>query len=92
MVHHATCARNEVGLLVTGPFRVSKVLTEPSAVAPDAKINLCPKRVVAHWSVDYPGDQPIHPKLTSASGATALGSVVPLSCIALSILLSENGI
>jgi hypothetical protein len=29
-------------------FRVSEVITEPSAVAPDARINPCLNRVAAH--------------------------------------------
>jgi hypothetical protein len=42
------------GMFAVVQFRVNKVITEPSAVAPDAKINLCPKQVGAHgFSVNF---------------------------------------
>ncbi len=35
--------------MVVGQFRVSEAFTEPSAIAPDARINLYQNSVAAHW-------------------------------------------
>ena len=43
----AGCSR-----LVVGRFQVSEVITEPSAVAPDARINVCPKQIAHGFSVN----------------------------------------
>ena len=61
---------------VVGQFRFSEVTTEPSAVAPDARITLYPKQVSAHELFYLPTDIT---KLTLASGATALGSVMNMT-------------
>ncbi len=51
--------------------------TEPSAVAPDAKVNWLNRRILgvrSNFSESSFAER-YHPKLTLASGATALGSV-----------------
>jgi hypothetical protein len=77
-------------LRVVGQFGVNEIdcLTEPSAVAPDAGVKLRTNQVAHHprsfsnavnWMNFSAGLRIVYdfsPKLTLASGATALGSVV----------------
>jgi hypothetical protein len=52
------------------PRRYSYDITEPSAVAPDARVNFVVEQIAEHVEVH------LITKLTLASGATALGSVL----------------
>ncbi|MEK6280065.1 MAG: hypothetical protein AABN95_06895 [Acidobacteriota bacterium] len=62
-----------------GRFRVIEVITEPSAVAPDARVNFGDIRgQMASRSKTMSG-QLFGASLTLASGATALGSVMHMT-------------
>jgi len=60
-------------------FGVSGDYSEPSAVAPDARITLCQKRVTGQDLREVSYLPTTVTKLTPASGATALGSVINIS-------------
>ena len=55
------------------PRTYSDDITEPSAVAPDATVNFVVEQIAEHVKVQ------LITKLTLASGATALGSVLTVS-------------
>jgi hypothetical protein len=62
----------------TTGYYLTALQAEPTRyLAPDARINLFPKQVSAYaFSVNSSVYRRISPKLTLASGATALGSVM----------------